>query len=47
MRAAWYSRNGEARDVLTIGDLPDPEAGPGEVRVRLATSGVADDTPEG
>lgn len=40
MRAAWYSRNGEARDVLTIGDLPDPEAGPGEVRVRLATSGV-------
>jgi NADPH2:quinone reductase len=40
MRAAWYSRNGAARDVLTIGDLPDPEAGPGEVRVRLATSGV-------
>ena len=40
MRAAWYSRNGDARDVLTIGDLPDPEAGPGEVRVRLATSGV-------
>jgi NADPH:quinone reductase len=40
MRAAWYSRNGDARDVLTIGDLPDPQAGPGEVRVRLATSGV-------
>jgi len=40
MRAAWYSRNGDARDVLTIGDLPDPLAGPGEVRVRLATSGV-------
>lgn len=40
MRAAWYSRNGEARDVLTIGELPDPEAGPGEVRVRLSTSGV-------
>ena len=40
MHAAWYSRNGEARDVLTIGDLPDPKAGPGEVRVRLSTSGV-------
>ena len=40
MRAAWYSRNGEARDVLTVGDLPDPEAGPGEVLVRLSTSGV-------
>ena len=40
MRAAWYSRNGDARDVLTIGELPDPLAGPGEVRVRLATSGV-------
>lgn len=40
MRAAWYSSNGRARDVLTIGDLPDPEAGPGEVLVRLSTSGV-------
>ena len=40
MRAAWYSRNDDARDVLTIGDLPDLQAGPGEVRVRLATSGV-------
>ncbi|RST87048.1 NADPH:quinone reductase [Aquibium carbonis] len=40
MRAAWYERNGEARDVLTLGDMPLPEPGPGEVRVRLATSGV-------
>lgn len=40
MRAAWYSRNGEAREVLTVGELPTPVAGPGEVRVRLATSGV-------
>jgi NADPH:quinone reductase len=40
MRAAWYSRNGDARDVLVVGDLPTPEPGPGEVRVRLHSSGV-------
>jgi len=40
MRAAWYAKNGAARDVLVVGDLPTPEPGPGEVRVRLATSGV-------
>ena len=40
MRAAWYSKNGEARDVLIVGELPDPVAGPGEVRIRMATSGV-------
>ncbi len=40
MKAAWYERNGAARDVLTVGDMPLPEPGPGEVRVRLKTSGV-------
>jgi len=40
MRAAWYCKNGEARDVLIVGELPDPVAGPGEVRIRMATSGV-------
>ena len=40
MRAAWYERKGPARDVLEIGEMPAPEAGPGEVRVRLAASGV-------
>ncbi len=40
MRAAWYSKNGEARDVLIVGDMPDPTPGPGEVRIRMATSGV-------
>lgn len=40
MKAAWYETNGAARDVLTVGSMPDPEPGPGEVRVRLATSGV-------
>lgn len=24
MRAAWYSRNGEARDALLVGDRPLP-----------------------
>jgi len=40
MRAAWYERTGPAREVLQVGDMPDPEPGPGEVRVKLATSGV-------
>ena len=40
MRAAWYCKNGEARDVLIVGELADPIAGPGEVRIRMATSGV-------
>jgi NADPH2:quinone reductase len=40
MRAAWYSRNGEAREVLIVGEMPIPEPGRGEVRVRIACSGV-------
>lgn len=40
MRAAWYEKNGPAREVLTLGEVPDPEPGPGEVRVRVAASGV-------
>lgn len=40
MRAAWYERNGAAREVLQVGELPTPEPGPGEVRVRLRASGV-------
>ena len=40
MKAAWYSRNGEAQDVLQVGDLPTPSPQAGEVLVRLASSGV-------
>ena len=40
MRAAIYSRSGPAREVLEVTDIPTPEPGPGEVRVKLATSGV-------
>ena len=40
MRAAYYEANGSARDVLRVGEVETPQAGPGEVRVKLATSGV-------
>jgi NADPH2:quinone reductase len=40
MRAASYEKNGPARDVLRVGDIETPVPGPGEVRVKLATSGV-------
>src|SRR5512137_2462843 len=40
MQAAFYETTGAARDVLRIADLPDPEPGPGELRVRLRWSGV-------
>ncbi len=38
--AAWYRRNGDARDVLEIGELDVPAPAAGEVCVRLSTSGV-------
>jgi NADPH2:quinone reductase len=40
MRAAYYEKNGTAREVLSLGDIDTPTPGPGEVRVRLRTSGV-------
>src|SRR5262249_46766898 len=40
MRAAFYSEQGPAKQVLKIGEQPTPTPGPGEVRVRLHTSGV-------
>jgi NADPH2:quinone reductase len=40
MRAAYYEQNGPARDVLKVGEVEMPQPGPGEVRVKLATSGV-------
>jgi len=40
MKAAWYERNGKAREVLTIGEMPDPKPGKGEVRVKIACSGL-------
>lgn len=40
MRAIQWRRNGPARDVLELVDLPKPAPGPGEVLVRIHASGV-------
>jgi NADPH:quinone reductase-like Zn-dependent oxidoreductase len=40
MRAAFYDKLGPAKEVLQVGNLPDPAVGPGEVRVRIHASGV-------
>jgi NADPH2:quinone reductase len=40
MRAAFYEKNGPARDVLVLGEVETPRPGPGEVRVKLKASGV-------
>jgi len=40
MRAAWYQKQGPAKRVIKVGEMDTPEAGPGEVRVRVAYSGL-------
>src|SRR5262245_9081897 len=40
MLAGWYEKHGPARDVLRVGEQPDPVPGRGEVRVRLHASAV-------
>jgi NADPH2:quinone reductase len=40
MKAVWYDKQGPAKDVMVYGDAPTPEAGPGEVRVKLEASGT-------
>jgi NADPH:quinone reductase len=40
MRAAFYEKNGPAREVLKTGEIDTPQPGAGEVRVKLKTSGV-------
>ncbi len=40
MRAAYYEKNGSARDVLRVAEVETPQPGPGEVRIKLKTSGV-------
>jgi NADPH2:quinone reductase len=40
VRAALYRRNGPSAEVLEVTDLEVPEPGPGEVRVRVITSGI-------
>ena len=40
MKAAWYEKQGSARDVLVVGEMDDPQPRSGEVRIRVAFSGV-------
>ena len=40
MQAAYYERTGPAAGVFSVGDIPTPVPGPGEVRVKVAWSGV-------
>jgi NADPH:quinone reductase len=40
MRAAWYEKQGAARDVLIVGEMPDPQPSAGEVRIKVAASGI-------
>src|SRR6516165_6062753 len=40
MKAAWYEKQGAARDVLVLGNMDAPQPRSGEVRIRVAFSGV-------
>src|ERR1700741_747296 len=40
MKAAWYEKQGPAREVLVVGEMPDPIPAAGEVRIRIAASGT-------
>ena len=41
MRAAWYERRGPAGDTLVVGEMPDVQPGPGEVRIAVSVSGLS------
>ncbi|MEM7624169.1 MAG: NADPH:quinone reductase [Planctomycetota bacterium] len=40
MKAIWYEKQGAAAEVLSESLIPIPQPGEGEIRVKLATSGV-------
>jgi NADPH2:quinone reductase len=40
MKAAYYEKKGPASQVLVLGELPDPKADAGEVRVKVRFSGL-------
>jgi len=40
MKAAWYDAQGEPAKVFRLGELPDPEPGPGDVKVAIRASGA-------
>ena len=41
MRAAWYEHRGPASETLVVGEMPDPEPGEGEVRIKVEVSGLS------
>lgn len=41
MKAAWYEKQGPARDVLVVGEMPQPLPAAGEVRIRIEASGIS------
>jgi NADPH2:quinone reductase len=40
MRAGWYERPGSAYEVITVGDMPTPEPGPGEALIKHHAVGL-------
>ena len=40
MKAIWYDGFGPAKDVLTFGEMADPEPGPGEVLLEVRRAGI-------
>jgi len=36
MKAAWYEKQGAARDVLVVGNTDDPQPSTAEIRIRVA-----------
>src|SRR5580658_4176753 len=40
MKAAWYEKQGLAGDVLIVCEMKDPQPLAGELRIRIAFSGV-------
>jgi NADPH2:quinone reductase len=40
MKAAWFEQFGSAVDTLVLGEQPTPVAGPGEVLIKMKTTGV-------
>lgn len=41
MRAAWYEHRGPAAETLLVGQMPDVQAGEGEVRIKVEVSGLS------
>ena len=40
MKAAWYEKQGPAKEVIVVGEMPDPQPERDEVRIRISASGI-------